>query len=62
MENFEDIHFHLFILFLRWKIRRIFNRCPQNPLILQIMMRLINTVNEYTPPKIRMLDDRLTKK
>jgi hypothetical protein len=59
---YEDIQLQLFILFLRCKLRRILNRCPQIPLILQMMENLIKTVNEYTPHKIKLLDDRVSKK
>jgi hypothetical protein len=62
MESCDEINFHLFILFLRFKLRRILNRYPQNPLISQVMMRLINTVNEFTPQKIKLLDERILKK
>lgn len=62
MESCDEINFHLFILFLRFKLRRILNRYPQNPLISQVMMQLINTVNEFTPQKIKLLDERILKK
>jgi hypothetical protein len=62
MDSCNDIQFHLFILFLRFKLRRLLSRHPQNPLISQVIMRLINTVNELTPPKIRLLDERISKK
>lgn len=62
METYNNTQFHLFILFLRFKLRRLLARYPQNPLISQVIMRLINTVNELTPPKIRLLDERISKK
>jgi hypothetical protein len=62
MDSCNDIQFHLFILFLRFKLRQLLSRYPQNPLISQVIMRLINIVNELTPPKIRLLDERISKK
>jgi hypothetical protein len=59
---YEDIQLQLFILFLRCKLRRILKRCPQIPLILHMMENLIKIVNEYTPHKIKLLDDRVSKK